>query len=126
MYDEVRCMKSLWKYSGIFLIATGILHNLIGFILRWDIFLDIIDSGVWNTIFSHDDRSSFFWLISSGFFWIVLGHALHYYIKKHNSPVPKIIGWYLLGFAVIVVISMPTTGGWLFFPQAYIILRAKQ
>ena len=36
----------LWKYSGIFLIATGILHSIVASILGKETFLDIIRDGV--------------------------------------------------------------------------------
>ena len=50
----------IWKYSGIFLVATGILHTIMAIIFGKDAFLEIIRDGVVNVTSSTQDLSCAF------------------------------------------------------------------
>ena len=115
-----------WKYSGIFLIATGVLHSLVGIIMTKDELWGIIKDGLFNAAADTDlARGVAFWFLICGIFIIMLGHLLHYYIKKEQQPAPKLLGYWLLGLSAIGCVIMPASGFWLFIPQALIILFAK-
>jgi len=115
-----------WKYSGIFLIATGILHSVVGIVMGKDYLWDIIKKGLFNTVQDDDFACGLvFWFLVCGILLIILGHLLHYYIKKEQQPAPNILGYWLLGLGIIGCIIMPVSGFWLFIPQAFIILFAK-
>ena len=117
----------LWKYSGIFLIATGILHSIVGIAFSKDYLWAIIKEGLFNTVKDDDFALGLsFWFLMCGIIFIILGHVLHYYIKKEQKPAPKFLGYYLLGLGIIGCIIMPVSGFWLFIPQALIILFAKR
>jgi uncharacterized membrane protein len=117
----------LWKYSGIFLLATGILHSIVGIVMCKDDLWAIIKGGLFNTVKEDDfSRQIAFWFLVCGVIIIILGHVLHYYIKKTQKPAPILLGYYLLGLSVIGCIIIPASGFWLFIPQALIILFAKQ
>jgi hypothetical protein len=116
-----------WKCSGIFLVATGILHSVAGIVMGKDYLWSIVKEGVFNRVKGGDDsRGLAFWFLLCGVILIVLGHVLHYYIKKLQQPAPKFLGYWLLGLSAIGCIIMPVSGFWLFIPQALIILFAKR
>ena len=113
----------LWKYSGIFLVATGIIHSIVGIAIGKDYLWGIITEGLFNTVQDDDfSRGLSFWFLVCGIAFIILGHLLHYYINKEQQPAPDLLGYWLLGLGIIGCIIMPVSGFWLFFPQALIIL----
>ena len=118
--------KNFWKYSGILLFATGILHCIVGVAVGKDYLWGIAKEGFFNT--AHEDdlsRGLAFWFLICGVVIIILGHLLHYYIKKEQQPAPKLLGYWLLGLGLIGGIIAPVSGFWLFIPQALIIIYAK-
>lgn len=115
----------LWKYSGILLLLTGVLHNVVGFILGWDILLKIARDGFINAVDPDFDRNFIFWFLFSGLSLMIMGHLAHWIIKKRKAPLPSFLGWYLLALAFIGGIMMPVSGFWLFIPQGFIIIFPK-
>ena len=116
----------IWKYSGIFLVATGILHTLVGMAMGKDELWGIVKDGFFNAAKDDDFATGCaFWFLVCGIFLIILGHVVHYYIKKEQQPAPKLLGYWLLGLGIIGCAIMPASGFWLFLPQALIIIFAK-
>lgn len=121
----------LWHYSGILLIITGIIHNLIGIILGWDYLLAIAADGLWNTIavatpiMTEHTRAELLWFLMLGFTWIMLGAKFHADIKARQQPLSNLWGWIMLGQGLMVAVLFPQTGAWLFIPQGLIIIFAK-
>jgi hypothetical protein len=72
----------IWKYSGIFLIATGILHTIVAIMLGKDVFWGIIENGLYGLTTIDYERAFAIWFFICGIFVILLGQVLHYYIKK--------------------------------------------
>jgi hypothetical protein len=123
-------MKS-WKYSGMFLVVTGTLHTVVGIALCRNYLWAIIKNKLFNTLWVSreagfdSDRSFVFWFLICGIVIIILGQILHYYIKKEQKPAPAFLAYWLLGLSVIGCIIIPTSGIWLFIPQALIIIVAN-
>ena len=116
-----------WKYSGIFLVATGILHSVVGIMMGGEYLWGIIKKGVFNAAKDDDLATGLaFWFLVCGIIFIILGHLLHYYIKKVQQPAPNLLGYWLLGLGIIGCIIMPVSGFWLFIPQALVILFAER
>ena len=115
-----------WKYSGIFLIATGILHSVVGIIVMGNDLWAILKDGLVNAVGDDVDRNLAFWFLICGIFIIFFGQVLHHYIKKEQKPAPLFVGYWFLGLSVIGCIIAPATGFWLFIPQALIILFVKR
>jgi hypothetical protein len=115
-----------WKYSGIFLIATGILHTIVAIALGKDVFLGIIRDGLYGLKSIDYERSFAIWFFICGIFVILLGQVLHYYIKKEQKPAPLSFGYSLLIFTIFGCIIEPGSGFWLFLPQALIIIFANR
>ncbi len=121
----------LWRYSGLFLIGTGIIHNAIGFAAGWDMLAAMASDGLWNTIDvpivdgAKHTRAELLWFLMLGFAWVMVGALLHGNILSKKMPPAKIWGWALLAKGVLVAIVLPASGAWLFLPQGLIILLAN-
>ena len=124
---EKKKKMKLWKYSGIFLIATGLLHTVFAIALGWKAFWAIIQNGVFNLPTEVDyERGFAVWFFICGIFIILLGQVLHYYIKRDQKPAPLSFGYSLLVLTIFGCIVEPGSGFWLFIPQALIIIFANR
>jgi hypothetical protein len=116
----------IWKYSGIFLLITGVIHNIVGIFLMYDIYWQIISSGFVNAVSGDFGRWFAFWFFICGVFIIILGQVVHHYIQHEQRPAPASLGWTLLVLSVFICIAEPVSGSWLFIPQALIIIFANR
>jgi hypothetical protein len=118
----------IWKYSGIFLIITGIIHNIVAILSLHEPYRQIIKNGFINTVTITGDvgRLFAFWFFMCGMFIIFLGQVLHYYIRREQQPAPFFFGASILVLSVFICIVEPVSGSWLFIPQALIIIFAKR
>ncbi|MEI5907017.1 DUF6463 family protein [Bacillus spongiae] len=115
----------LWKLSGVFLIATGIIHTIVGLTIGWGIIGEMIQEGLYNSVETQYDRNATVWFLFCGIYWIMIGQFFHFYIKEKNKPIPRFIGWHLFIITLIGLIISPISGFWLFIPQAIIIIMAN-
>jgi len=125
MDKEAKKVK-IWKYSGIFLIATGILHTIVAIALGKEAFLKIFRDGLYSLTSIDYERAFAVWFFICGIFVILLGQVLHYYIKKEQKPAPLSFGYSLLIFTIFGCVIEPGSGFWLFIPQALIIIFANK
>ncbi|MDR2870543.1 MAG: DUF6463 family protein [Deferribacteraceae bacterium] len=116
----------IWKYSGLFLIITGIIHTAVGLMFGWSAHVEIIRAGLFNTIAQSIEHSYAFWFLICGFIIISFGQILHHYIKRDQRPAPLFFGYSMLIFAILGAIVIPVSGFWLFIPQALIIIIANK
>lgn len=116
----------IWKYSGMLLVATGILHTLVAIVLGKEAFLGIIRDGLINVILEDYTRAFAFWFLICGIFLILFGQVLHYYMKKEQRPAPLFLGYSLLILSIFGCVIEPISGFWLFIPQALIIIIANK
>jgi hypothetical protein len=112
------------KYSGTLLIATGVIHNLLGFVMGKDTLAEIANSGFVNSINSEMDRNAIFWFLFGGFMMMILGKLMQDYLNENDKPLPVSLGYYLLVLSIIGCIMMPISGFWTVLPQAILIIAA--
>src|SRR5687767_2403311 len=112
---------NLAKNTGNLLIATGVLHNVIGFVMGWSVLTDIAKSGFVNSINEQMDRNAIFWFIFAGFLMMMLGKLMQDYLKL-EFRLPRSLGIAMLVLSIIGCIMMPVSGFWLVVPQAILIL----
>lgn len=115
-----------WKYSGIYLWVTGILHTAVALFVMSDIYWAMLKDGLGNSIGGDVARNTALWFMVCGVLLIMFGLTLQYYIRKENSPAPRSLGCFMLTFCVVGCIIEPLSGFWLFIPQALIIIFAKR
>jgi hypothetical protein len=115
----------LWRYSGIALLATGVIHTAAAIAFFANVYLEIINDGVINAVEDGASRELAFWFLILGVFIILFGQVLHYYIKKERRPAPLSFGYSLLALSIFGCFAIPLSGFWLFLPQALIIIVAN-
>ena len=113
--------KSPAKTSAYLLIATGILHNLIGFVLGFEVLAGMVRDGLFNSTLVQFDRQAIFWFLFSGFAMMLWGVLI-----ANLERVPNTFSWSLLILSVLGVIIMPASGFWLVIPQALYMLWQNQ
>jgi hypothetical protein len=114
-------IAALWKYSGIFLAATGVLHCIGLFVFGRDIL---------SAAQGYFDSRTFFlfvyWVTVSGIVLVVFGHTPHWCITKEQQPAPRFVGYWLLGPAAAGCLVAPVSGFLLLIPQGLIIVPAQR
>ncbi len=101
------------KRSAYFLIATGILHTVVGLIVGFEVLSSMVQEGLFNTTQLKFDREAIYWFLFSGFAIILGGLLIH-----ELNHIPKSFSWSLLLLSLLGVFIMPVTGLWLVIPQA--------
>jgi len=112
----------IWKYSGLFLIITGILHTAVALLLGGEVYMEIIRDGLFNALGDDYSRKFAFWFFVCGLFLILFGQTLHNYQKREQKPAPLSLGYSMLIFSIFGCFVEPISGFWLFIPQALIII----
>ncbi|MBT0588046.1 DUF6463 family protein [Alteromonas oceanisediminis] len=113
------------KYSGYYLLFTGVIHNIIGLLLGWPVLMDM-HRDVWfaSTIVNGEmqfDREAIIWFLNAGCFWIMFGWTLQKAINQGFTP-PRSLGWGFAIIGVINVIILPVSGAYLFIIQGGILI----
>jgi MFS family permease len=118
-------MKNLWKYSGIYLWVTGVIHTMFGLAFGSEGYMPILRDGLVNAVGEDVGRNFSFWFLVCGVVIIYAGLLMQRYIKDTQRPAPMSLGIFLLVFSIIGCAMAPGTGFWLFIPQAIIIIVAN-
>lgn len=117
------------KYSGYYLIATGILHSVIGLILGWETLLAMHqDNWLASTMIGDQilfDREAISWFLLSGIFWILFGLMLQKALDEGFIP-PVSLAWGFVLIGILVAIIMPISGAYLFIVQGIILLLGRK
>ncbi len=113
------------KYSGYFLVATGILHNLVGLMMAWPT-LAAMHQEAWfaSTIYDGKmlfDREAITWFLVAGTFWIIFGLTLQKAISEGFVP-PRSLGWSFIIIGIVIAIIMPVSGAYLFIVQGVMLV----
>ena len=115
-----------WRYSGTFLVITGIIHTFYALFLGKDAFAEMIRDGLINSTGENYSRAFALWFLVCGVILVIWGQTLQYYIKKEQKPAPLFLGYCILAFSVAGCIVEPISGFWLFLPQAFVIITANR
>ncbi len=113
----------LSRYSGYYLMVTGVIHNIVGFYKVRDVLYHMHQMGWWNSAsFPPYDRFAAMWFLICGFSWMAMGFVMHQHYKKIQRPPALILGIFFTMMGIIGVIILPVSGMWLFIPQGIIII----
>ncbi|WP_125721351.1 DUF6463 family protein [Pseudoalteromonas rubra] len=103
-------------FLGNGLIATGLLHNLVGLLIGWDVLVEMHQEGWFATTVVNGsmlfDREAIVWFLSSGVLFLLLGTVLRQ-LSTYQIPVPRSFVPPLILFGLILVIIMPLSGAYL-------------
>jgi len=109
--------KQSIKRVAYLLIATGVLHNLIGFGLGFQVLAEMMQEGLFNSTEGAFDRQALFWFLFSGFAMMLWGTLI-----MQLESIPKVFSWSLLALSVLGVFIIPISGFWLVILQAIYML----
>jgi hypothetical protein len=113
------------KYSGYYLVATGIIHNLIGLAIGWQSLLGMHnDNWFASTIVNGHmafEREAIVWFLLAGFFWILFGFMLQKALKEGFIP-PLSLAWGFIAIGIVIAVIMPVSGAYLFIIQGVVLL----
>jgi hypothetical protein len=108
------------KHVGMMMIATGILHTLVGLWFLRQPLLDILGAGTWMSVTGDRSREAAFWFIMFGVVLMMFGQFVRWALAR-TGTLPASLGWSLLGLGVLGVAFMPDSGFWLVLPQAWLV-----
>ncbi|WP_170940561.1 DUF6463 family protein [Pseudoalteromonas sp. NBT06-2] len=113
------------KYSGYYLVFTGVIHNLIGLVLGWQTLVDMHqDNWFSSTIVNGQimfQREAIVWFLLTGFFWILFGFMLQKALKEGFTP-SLYLAWGFITIGIVIAIIMPISGAYLFIIQGAVLL----
>lgn len=75
----------LWKYSGTFLTATGIIHTIYALFIGKDAFSEMLRNGLVNSIGENYSQGFAFWFLTCGIILILLGQTLNIISEKNKT-----------------------------------------
>lgn len=110
------------QHLGHLLMLTAAIHVALGVLLFYAPLLDIIQSGVFNSITPHYDRGMVVWFLLFGAVLFLLGQSAQWIIRS-GMALPESVGWGLLLIAVLGGVLLPVSGFWLVLPQALFIIN---
>ena len=97
------------RFGAPLLLATGIIHTLVGLLAYAAPLADIGRAGVFNAVGTHADRDAAVWFLLTGVLLITLGQLCRW-AQQHSGTLPAFVGWTLLGVAAAVAVLMPVSG----------------
>lgn len=109
------------RWIGRYLMITGIIHALLTLLFFGCELEDIYNAGLWNSVSGHTERMAAFWFLFSGFLLVGLG-LLADYVEKAYGALPVSLGYSLLLLALLILLVLPVSGGWLLLPPAIALI----
>lgn len=117
----------LWKYSGTFLTATGIIHTIYALFIGKDAFSEMLRNGLVNSIGENYSQGFAFWFLICGVILILLGQTLQYYIRKEQKPAPVFLGYSILLLTLsVVLLNLPPVSGSFCRKQLLLFIQIKK
>lgn len=110
------------RWIGPVIMATAVLHTVVGLIFASQPLLDVVNAGVFNAVDPHFDRMAAVWFLFFGAMLFLLGMFVQWALQT-TGTLPASVGWVFLLICMVGVILMPASGFWLGIIEAVIMLR---
>ncbi len=114
-------MRHVNRHVGELLMATGVLHTLVGLRAFRAPLAAIGRDGVVGAVAGDRDRQVAVWFLLCGLSLIQLG-GLARWTRRRTGTLPASQGWALLGLGGLGALLMPRSGFWLLLPTATLTL----
>lgn len=118
-------MRHTERYVGELLVATGVLHTLVGLRSFRAPLAAIGRDGVVDAVAGAPDRRLAVWFLLFGFSTMQMG-GLTRWAQHRTGTLPAFHRWALLGISGLAALLMPRSGFWLVLPQAALALVAAR
>ena len=113
-----------WRGKSLF--AIGVIHNVVGFLIGYQILGEMLREGLFNTITEQHDRNAVFWFIFSGFALMLFGATVDW-MERSVKDLPRFLGPSFLVLTVVGAFIMPESGFWLLFvPSIGMLVRGQR
>ena len=112
-------------WIGRWLMGVSVLHIVFGVFVFHTVLAGLVSRGFVNVLRADPGASLAVWFVLFGVMLFICGMSVAAVERASSDPVPKPIGWGLLGLAVLGAILMPASGFWLVIPPAIAILISK-
>jgi hypothetical protein len=120
-------MSNLARWVPRLIAATGIIHLAYGLVvpsMRASLG-EIAGAGGFNAVEGHPRRESWFWFMLSGVALLAVGELARWGVRE-TGRLPRRLGGWLLAIAAPLIVTMPTSGGWLVAAVGAVALRAAR
>ena len=116
-----------WQYTGLFLVAIGVIHTLFSVVVFWPFVVGMFQDGIINSV-SDEPQSRFavHWFMLAGYFWVVTGLLCHWIIGQTQKPLPSFFGWLIVAFGLVAVGFEPASGAWVFIILGVFVIYAAR
>lgn len=115
----------LMKYSGYYLVVTGVYHTLMGGYYGWQPLVNMHNEYWFSSVFLNDkpifDRLAIIWFLIAGFMMIILGLCLQKALKEGFIP-PLSLAWGLIIIGISLIFLSPFSSAYLLLAQGFILL----
>jgi len=118
-------MRHVDRYVGELLMATGVLHTLVGLRAFRAPLAAISRDGVVGAVARAPERRLAVWFLLFGLSTMQLG-GLTRWAHRRTGTLPAFHGRALLGISGLGALLMPRSGFWLVLPQAALALVAAR
>ena len=116
-----------WHWQGRVMVATGVLHTIVGIVVFWDGLGQSAKDGVIATAPKSAENNSVTWFLVAGLFLMLFGGLIHHLNTALDRPAPASIGWGLIGLSALGLVMMPGSGFWLLLAQGiWYVAAARQ
>lgn len=102
-----------WRWVGRALIATGVLHVVVGVAGFWEVLGRMVGAGLINLDVNELAYGAAFWFLFGGLMIIFLGLLVHHLNITLGRPAPRWLGWCFVVTAAVCLPMMPASGFWL-------------
>ncbi len=115
------------KWAGYVLIAMGVLHGIMSFVLFGDLLGEIWDAGPGAGTGWSLDMLAAFWFAVFTWLMIVLGFVIAGSGRRYGDVVLRhLIGWSFIVVPLVCGIFLPVSGLWAFLLPGAMLLAARR
>ena len=109
---------------GTSLISVGVLHLVVGTVLYAAQLQEIAQAGIFAAVGDFGDRAAAFWFLVTALPLVLLGLCT-LDLERRGLTLPRALAPGLCVLALMIVVPMPQSGGWLFFVTAWLAQRSR-
>lgn len=118
------------RVAGYWLIATSIVHVVVGLLVFTEPLAKIASDGWFNTVAPdpfnpYFDREDAFWFMMATPSIFTVGQ-LCFWSQARQITLPAFLGWTMLATATVGCFIEPISGFWLLIPPSFLILVASR